>query len=313
MLKYTIRRLLVSIPTLLAVLTIIFLLVRVAPGDPAYAALGDYASEDAVERLRERLGLNEPLYVQYFQFLFGLLQGDLGHSLITQQPVSEQIMFVLPYTLQLTFAGILVGIALGVPLGVMTAVRRNTWVDYFGRVFSLTGLSFPIFFLAVLLIYFFSVQLRLFPALGAASFSEPVRNLHSLVLPAISLGVIMFAYVTRMTRSALLNVLNDDYIRTARAKGLTERHVLYRHALRSALIPIVSLVGIFTISLLGGSVLVEEVFARPGLGRYMIGAMKQKDYTALQSIMVIYAFIIILINLATDLIYGLVDPRIRYD
>jgi ABC-type dipeptide/oligopeptide/nickel transport system permease component len=312
MLRYSLRRILVSIPTLLAVLTIIFLVVRVAPGDPAYAALGDYASEDAVERLRERLGLDQPLYVQYFQFLFGLLQGDLGRSLITQQPVSEQIAVVLPYTLQLTFAGILLGIVMGVPLGVLTAIRRNTWVDYFGRVFSLTGLSFPIFFLAVLLIYLFSVQLGMFPALGAASFADPVANLHHLVLPAISLGVIMFAYVTRMTRSAILNVLNDDYIRTARAKGLSERKVLYGHALRSALVPIVSLVGIFTISLLGGSVLVEEVFARPGLGRYMIGAMKQNDYTALQSIMVVYAIIIVIINLITDLIYGLVDPRIRY-
>jgi ABC-type dipeptide/oligopeptide/nickel transport system permease component len=312
MLKYSLRRILVSIPTLLAVLTIIFLVVRVAPGDPAYAALGDYASEDAVERLRERLGLDQPLYVQYFQFLFGLLQGDLGRSLITQQPVADQIMVVLPYTLQLTFAGILIGIIMGVPLGVVTAVRRNTWVDYVGRVFSLAGLSFPIFFLAVLLIYVFSVQLGLFPALGAASFAEPLSNLHHLVLPAISLGVIMFAYVTRMTRSALLNVLSEDYIRTARSKGLLERKVLYGHALRSALVPIVSLVGIFTISLLGGSVLVEEVFARPGLGRYMIGAMKQNDYTALQSIMVIYAIIIVVINLITDLVYGLVDPRIRY-
>jgi ABC-type dipeptide/oligopeptide/nickel transport system permease component len=312
MLRYSLRRILVSIPTLLAVLTIIFLVVRVAPGDPAYAALGDYASEDAVERLRERLGLDQPLYVQYFQFLFGLLQGDLGRSLITQQPVSEQIAVVLPYTLQLTFAGILLGIVMGVPLGVLTAIRQNTWVDYLGRVVSLTGLSFPIFFLAVLLIYLFSVQLGIFPALGAASFADPLANLHHLVLPAISLGVIMFAYVTRMTRSAILNVMNDDYIRTARAKGLSERKVLYGHALRSALVPIVSLVGIFTISLLGGSVLVEEVFARPGLGRYMIGAMKQNDYTALQSIMVVYAIIIVIINLITDLIYGLVDPRIRY-
>lgn len=313
MLRYTIRRLLAAIPTLLAVLTIIFLIVRVAPGDPAHAALGDYASAEAVENLRERMGLNEPLYVQYFRFLGNLLQGDLGRSLISQQPISEQVGNVLPYTLQLTFAGILVGIGTGIPVGIWTAVRRNTWADYFGRVFSLAGLSFPIFFLAVLLIYFFSVQLGLFPALGAAEFSDPVANLHHLVLPAISLGVIMFAYVTRMTRSAMLNVLSDDYIRTARSKGLTERTVLYRHALRSALVPIVSLVGIFTISLLGGSVLVEEVFARPGLGRYMIGAMKQQDYTALQSIMVIYALIIIVVNLITDIIYGMVDPRIRYE
>ena len=313
MVRYSLRRLLLAIPTLLAVLTIIFLIVRVAPGDPATAALGDYASEEAVSALRRRMGLDRPLWVQYVTFLADLLRGDLGKSLITGQPVIDQIRHVFPYTIELTLAAIVVGLLLGIPVGIVTAVRRNTIVDYLGRVVSLAGLSVPAFYLGILLIYVFAVKARLFPALGAAEFSRPGAHLHALVLPALSLGLIEAAYVTRMTRSVVLSVLNEDYVRTARAKGLPERMVLFGHALRSAMIPLVSLIGLFAISLIGGSVLTEEVFARPGLGKLMIGAMKQKDYTMLQSIMVVYAFIIVLVNLLTDLLYGIVDPRVRYD
>ncbi len=306
------RRLLLAIPTLLAVFTIIFIIVRVAPGDPAVAALGDYASADAVEALRARMGLNEPLWKQYLTFLGDLTRGDLGRSLISQKPVSEQIGFVLPYTLELTTAAILVGLLLGIPTGVITAIRRNTATDYVGRMLSLLGLSFPSFYLGILFMFFFAVRLGLFPAVGSAPFSEPARNLHYLVLPALTLGLIETAYIARMTRSVVLTILTDDYIRTARAKGLEEWVVLVKHALRAALIPIVSLVGIFAISLIGSSVLVEEVFARPGLGKLMVGATKQKDYTTLQSIMVVYALIIVIINLVTDIIYTYVDPRVRY-
>ena len=306
------RRLLLAIPTLLAVFTIIFIIVRVAPGDPAVAALGDYASAEAVEALRARMGLNEPLWKQYLTFLGDLTRGDLGRSLISQKPVSEQIGFVLPYTLELTTASILVGLLLGIPTGVITAIRRNTATDYVGRILSLLGLSFPSFYLGILFMFFFAVRLGLFPAVGSAPFSEPARNLHYLVLPALTLGLIETAYIARMTRSVVLTILSDDYIRTARAKGLEEWVVLVRHALRAALIPIVSLVGIFAISLIGSSVLVEEVFARPGLGKLMVGATKQKDYTTLQSIMVVYALIIVIINLVTDIIYTYVDPRVRY-
>lgn len=312
MLRHIGRRLLLAIPTLLAVFTIIFVIVRVAPGDPAVAALGDYASAEAVAALREQMGLNAPLWQQYLTFLGDLLHGDLGDSLITQKPVSEQIAFVLPYTLELTAASILVGLVLGIPTGVITAIRRNTAIDYFGRVFSLLGLSFPAFYLGILLMFFFAVKFGLFPAVGSAPFSEPGRNLHYLVLPALTLGLIETAYIARMTRSVVLTILSDDYIRTARAKGLQEWVVLLRHALRAALIPIVSLVGIFAISLIGSSVLVEEVFARPGLGKLMVGATKQKDYTTLQSIMVVYALIIVIINLVVDIIYTYVDPRVRY-
>ncbi len=306
------RRLLLAIPTLLAVFTIIFIIVRVAPGDPAVAALGDYASADAVAALREKMGLNAPLWQQYLTFLGDLTRGDLGDSLITGKPVIEQIAFVLPYTLELTAAAILVGLVLGIPTGVITAVRRNSPIDYIGRALSLLGLSFPAFYLGILLMFFFAVRLGLFPAVGSAPFSEPGRNLQFLVLPALTLGLIETAYIARMTRSVMLTILSDDYIRTARAKGLQEWIVLVKHALRAALIPIVSLVGIFAISLIGSSVLVEEVFARPGLGKLMVGATKQKDYTTLQSIMVVYALIIVVINLVVDIIYTYVDPRVRY-
>ena len=312
MIRHIVRRLLLAIPTLLAVFTVIFVIVRVAPGDPATAALGDYASAEAVAALRERMGLNEPLWRQYLTFLGDLARGDLGRSLITQKPVIEQIEFVLPYTLQLTLAAILIGLLLGVPTGAITAIRRNSATDYVGRILSLVGLSLPAFYLGILLMFFFAVKLDLFPAVGSATFSQPLTNLHYLVLPALTLGLIETAYIARMTRSVMIGVLTDDYVRTARAKGLEEWIVLVRHALRAALIPIVSLVGIFAISLIGSSVLVEEVFARPGLGKLMVGATKQKDYTTLQSIMVVYALIIVVINLVTDIIYTVVDPRVRY-
>lgn len=313
MLVYTLRRLVLSVPTLLAVLTLVFVIVRVLPGDPAQAALGDYASQEAVEALRTRMGLDAPLIVQYGRFLAGLLRGDLGRSLITGTPVAEQIWFVLPYTLQLTLASIVVGIVLGVPLGIVTALRRNGVVDYLGRVFSLAGLSVPAFYLGILLMLAFAVELNWFPVVGAGDPSQPGSLLYHLVLPALSLGLIMTAYVTRMTRSAMLNILNEDYVRTARAKGLHERVVMARHALRSALIPIVSIVGIFAVSLIGSSVMTEIVFSRPGLGKLMVGAMKQRDYTMLQSIMVVYALMIVVINLVVDIVYGLVDPRVRLE
>jgi ABC-type dipeptide/oligopeptide/nickel transport system permease component len=313
MFGHILRRLLLAIPTLLAVFTIIFLIVRVAPGDPATAALGDAASPEAVNALRERMGLNEPLWKQYLVFLGDLAQGDLGQSLISQRSAISQISFVLPYTLELTFVAILIGLALGVPIGTITAVRRNQPTDYVGRILSLIGLSLPAFYLAILMMFLLSVRLKLLPAVGDPGFDDPVRNLKYLIMPAFTLGLIETAYIARMTRSVMIGILSDDYVRTARAKGLAEWNVLMRHALRAGLVPIVSLVGIFAISLIGSSVLVEEVFARPGLGKLMVGATKQKDYTLLQSIMVIYALIIVGINLLTDIIYTVVDPRVRYN
>ncbi len=308
--KYLVTRLVLTIPTFLAVLTLVFFVVRVIPGDPATAALGDYASKEAVEAMRERMGLNAPLYIQYFRFLADLLQGNLGTSLITGQPIREQVLAVLPYTLQLTLSSVLVGAALGVPIGVYTAVRRNTWFDYLGRVLSLAGLSVPAFYLGILIMLLFALQLDLFPAVGGGDLNDLGDNLSHLALPALTLGLIMTTSVTRLTRSAMLNVLQEDYVRTARAKGLEERVTIMRHALRAALVPIVSIIGIWAANLIADSVLTETVFARPGLGKMLVAAILQRDYTALQSVMVIYTGFIVVINLITDLIYSVVDPRI---
>jgi ABC-type dipeptide/oligopeptide/nickel transport system permease component len=312
MFRLILKRLLLAIPTLIAVVTIIFLIVRVIPGDPATAVLGDRASEEAVEQLRQQMGLNDPIWKQYLDYMTGLARGDLGDALITRKPAWEQISFVLPYTLELTFAAVLIALLVGIPGGIITAVRRNTWVDYLGRVLSLAGLSAPAFYVGLLLMFFFSAKAGWFPAVGAGTFSEPGKNLHSLVLPAITLGLVETAYVTRMTRSVMLDVLSNDYVRTARAKGLAQRVVLMRHALRPALVPIIALTGIFTIGLIGSSVLTETVFARPGLGKLMVGATKQRDYNLLQAIMVVYALIIVAINIVVDIIYTWADPRVRY-
>lgn len=311
--SYLVRRVLLAIPILFAVLTLVFLLVRVAPGDPAVAALGDYASKEAVEALREKMGLNAPLYVQYFQFLAGLFRGDLGRSLINSRPVASQIASVFPYTLELTTSGIIFGSLLGIPLGILTALRRNRLVDYIGRVFSLVGLSVPSFYLGILLLLLFSLKFNLFPVVGGGDLSNLGETLYYLFLPALTLALIMMSYVTRMARSSILNILNEDYVRTARAKGLREWLVIYKHVLRNALLPLVSIVGMFSIVLIGSSVMTEVVFSRPGLGKMMVGAMKQRDYIMLQSIMVIFSSLVVFINLITDLAYGFTDPRIRYD
>ena len=311
MLRFILKRLLLGIPTLFAVLTIIFLLMRVVPGDPAYAVLGDYATDDAVNALREQMGLNESIGQQYLTYMSGILHGDLGDSLVTRQPAWNQIRTVLPYSLELTAAAMVIALALGIPAGVLSAVRQNTWIDYWVRVLSLIGLSAPAFYIGLLLMYLLSAKAGWFPAISTAGFDNPRANLHALVLPAFTLGLVETAYVTRMTRSVMLNVLSDDYVRTARAKGLPNRTVLMRHALRPGLVPIVALVGIFTIGLIGGSVLTEEVFARPGLGKLMVGATTRRDYTLLQAIMVVYALIIVIVNIIVDIIYTWTDPRAR--
>jgi len=312
MLRYIVTRIALSVPILLAVFTLVFIVVRIIPGDPAEAALGDYASKQAVEALRERMGLNDPLIVQYFRFLGDLLRGDLGISMISGKPISEQVAHVLPYTLQLTLASILIGTLFGIPLGMFTATKRNTFIDYLGRIISLAGLSVPAFYFGILLILFFAIKIDLFPAVGGGDMKKPVEILKHLALPALTLGLIMTTSVTRLTRSAMLNVLSEDYVRTARAKGLRERAVIIKHALRSAMVPIVSITGLWTASLIGDSVMTEVVFSRPGLGKMLVGAIMQRDYAALQSIMVIYAAFVVFINLITDLIYGLVDPRISH-
>lgn len=312
MLAYFIRRILISIPTLFIVFTITFVLVRIAPGDPAEVRLGDYASKQSVEALRHNMGLDKPMLSQYVDALTGLVRLDFGRSMLNGRPISADLMRVLPYTLELSLAGILFGILFGIPIGVYSALKRNTFSDYIGRTFSLLGLSIPGFYLGILLMLVLSIKLPIFPVVGGGDFYDLGDNLYHLFLPGLTLGLIMTAYVTRMARSAVLNALNEDYVRTARAKGLTERKVIYKHLLRNALLSVTALLGVYAIVLTGGSVMVEIVFSRPGLGKMMIGALKQRDYTTLQSVMTTFAFIVILINLVTDLLYGLVDPRVRY-
>lgn len=311
MFRQILRRLLLAIPTLFAVVTIIFLVVRVVPGDPARAVLGDYASEETIQAYREQMGLNDSLLVQYKNYMLGLLQGDLGDSLVTRQPAWDQIKGILPHTLELTLAAVIIALAIGIPMGVLSAMRQNSTFDYVARVVSLAGLSAPAFYIGLLLMYIFGAKLGWFPAIGAGDFSDPLDNLHRLVLPALTLGMVETAYVMRMTRSVMLNVLNDDYIRTARAKGLVESRVMRQHAFRAAMVPIVSLVGIFVIGLIGGSVLTEQVFGREGLGRRLVGATQQFDYNMVQAIMVVYALIIVIVNIIVDIVYTYVDPRVR--
>ena len=311
MLGYILKRLLLAIPTLLAVLTIVFVLARVLPGDPAQTILGDQASQEALENMRRRLGVDKPIGAQYVDFLLNAVRGHWGNSLVTGKPVIEEVRNVLPYTIDLTVTSILLGALIGVPLGVWSALRRNSWVDYAARIGSLLGLSFPAFVSAILLLLAFAIELRWFPVISAGRLDDPVERLRSLALPAVNLGIIMAAYVTRVTRSSMLEVLGEDYIRTARAKGVPTRAVIWRHAFRNGLIPVVTVVGLYLGILIGNSVLTEIVFNRPGLGKLIVSALNQRDYTMLQGMMVVYAFVIVLVNLLTDLTYGFIDPRVK--
>ena len=312
MTRYLVSRLLLAVPIFLGVVTIVFVVVRILPGDPAQVALGDYASRDAVAALRQRLGLDRPIPFQYGSYLAGLVRGDLGTSLITGAPVRDEIAHNLPYTLQLTVLAMIVGALIGVPVGVVNALTRNRLPDSIGRVLSLLGLSVPAYYLGILLILLFAIELRALPAVGAGDLTDLADSVRHLILPAGTLGLVMAAAVARFTRSTVLNTLGEDFVRTARAKGLPAPAIMARHTLRAALIPIVSLAGLWSIALIGDSVTTEIVFARPGLGSMMVGTMLQRDYTSLQSVMVVYTAFVVLINLATDVAYGFIDPRIRY-
>ncbi len=312
MLQYIIKRLLFAIPILLAVVTIVFFVVRAAPGDPAQVILGDSASQESLTALRAELGLDRPMIVQYANFLFSIVRGNLGYSLIRNQSINSIVAEVLPFTIELTVAGVLVGVIIGIPLGVLSAVFRNSTADYVTRVGSLLGLSFPAFYSGILLLLAFAVYLHWFPVIsdpgGTGSFGE---RMYMLVLPAMNLGLLMMVYVTRSSRSSLLETLGEDYIRTAKAKGLPGYIILYKHALKNALIPVITIVGLYLGVLVGNSVLTEIVFNRPGLGKLILSALDERDYNLLQGLMVIYALVIVLVNLITDLTYGMVDPRIR--
>jgi glutathione transport system permease protein len=310
MTAFVIRRAILAVITLFAVLTLVFVIVRILPGDPAQLILGDQASRDAIEALHVKLGLDQPIPVQYGRFLGDALRGDWGVSMVTGQPVLAEVLNVLPWTIDLTLASLALGVLLGVPLGVWAAVRRNRMVDYLVRVVSLAGLSFPAFVSAIILLFLFAIELRWFPVISARKGSLQAWT-QSITLPAISLGLNSAAYITRVTRSAMLEVLSEDYVRTALAKGAPQRIVIWRHALRNALIPIITVTGLYTSTLIGNSVLTEIVFSRPGLGKLIVGALNQRDYTMLEGMMVIYTLAVVVVNVLTDLAYGLVDPRVK--
>ncbi len=311
MIFYILRRLLAAVPTLVAVLTLVFLLVRVVPGDPAIAILGDRATPDAVAALRTKLGLDRSLAAQYFDFVGASLTGDFGRSMVTGRPIVTDVAAVLPHTIDLTLAAMLVGIVIGVPAGVAAARHRNGWIDVAARMLSLVGLSFPVFVSGIFALLAFALHWRIFPVIGNANLMDPGDRLLKLVLPATTLGLVMAAYITRVTRSSMLGVLAEDYMRTARAKGVRGRTIVWRHGLRNAAMPIVTVVGLYVGILIGNSVLTEIVFNRPGLGKIIVGALNQRDYTMLQGLMVIYCFLIVVVNLITDLTYGFIDPRVK--
>ena len=261
--------------------------------------------------MRTRLGLDKPLIVQYGAYLAEIATGSLGRSLTTNRPILADVLAVLPYTIELTLAALAIGIVVGVPLGVMAAVKRNGIADWLARIVSLIGLSFPAFVSGVLLLILFAIQFRWFPVISTPKSGDLVDRLRALALPAINLGVIMIAYVTRVTRSGMLTALGEDYVRTARAKGVPARVVVWRHALRNVLIPVITIIGLNLGVLIGNSVLTEIVFSRPGLGKIIVNALNTRDYATLQGMMVVFAFAIVIANVLTDLAYGFADPRVK--
>jgi peptide/nickel transport system permease protein/glutathione transport system permease protein len=311
MIGFVLRRLLAAVPTLIAVLTLVFVIVRIVPGDPALVILGDQATPEAAAALRTRLGLDRSLWAQYLSFIGNALMGDFGTSMVTGRSIMAEVAAVLPHTIDLTLAAMVFGVAVGVPVGIWAALHRNGVIDVAARVLSLLGLSFPVFVSGIFLLLAFALHWRIFPVIGSANLEDYGDRLHKLILPAITLGLVMAAYITRVTRSAMLQSLGEDYIRTARAKGVPWRRVVWVHGLRNASIPIVTVVGLYVGILLGNSVLTEIVFNRPGLGKIIVGALNQRDYTMLQGLMVIYCFLIVVVNLVTDLLYGVLDPRVK--
>lgn len=311
MVRFFLSRIVYAVPTLLAMLTAIFVLARLVPGDAATVILGDHASGEALNAMREKLGLNRTIAEQYIDFVWGAFTGDFGRSLISGRTVLAEVIVVLPYTIELTVAAILFGVVFGLPAGIGAAVMRNRLPDYISRILSLAGISFPSFVLGILLLLAFAVQLRWLPVLNTTTTGSLGERLWNLILPTINLGLIMVAYVIRVTRASMLNVLQEDYIRTGRAKGAAPVRLIMRHALPNALIPVVTVIGLYFGTLIGNSVLTEIVFNRPGLGKLILGALNARDYTLLQGLMVIFAMCVIFVNTATDLVYGLVDPRVR--
>ncbi|WP_333659801.1 nickel ABC transporter permease [Meiothermus cerbereus] len=306
MTTYIARRLLTVIPTLLGVLLAVFLMVRLAPGDPAQLLAGEFATPETLADIRQRFGLDQPWHVQLGLYAANVVRGDLGQSVRTRKPVTYELRQYFPNTLRLTLGAMLVALLIGIPAGIIAATRPGTIFDLLAMLGALIGVSMPVFWFGLMAILIFSVQLGWFPVAGTGT-------LWHLVLPAITLGTGTAAILARMTRSAMLEVLSQDYIRTARAKGLAGRVVVFKHALRNALIPVVTITGLQFGGLLEGAVITETVFAWPGIGQLLVGSILARDYPVVQGAVLLIAMVFILINLIVDLLYGAIDPRIRYD
>ncbi|MDT4808926.1 glutathione ABC transporter permease GsiC [Achromobacter agilis] len=305
MLTYIVKRLLGMIPTLLLVAVVVFLFVHMLPGDPARLAAGQEADQATVELVRKELGLDLPLPQQFVRYFSHMLQGDLGTSLRTKRPVSTEIADRFMPTLWLTVASMVWSVVFGMVIGIVSAVWRNRWPDRLGMTLAVSGISFPAFALGMMLMQVFSVNLGWLPTVGASSWKH-------YILPSITLGAAVAAVMARFTRASFVEVIQEDFVRTARAKGLTERRVVIKHALRNALIPVVTMMGLQFGFLLGGSIVVETVFNWPGLGRLLVDAVTQRDYPVIQGLVLLFSLEFILINLIVDVLYGVINPSIRY-
>ncbi len=313
MLAYTLRRILLAVPVMLLVATGVFLMLRLTPGDPAGIILGPDATEERRIELRRQLGLEDPLPIQYVRWLGRIAQGDLGQSLFLNKPVTAAIFERAAPTLTLTIMALLVSLIIGLPIGVVAAQRRGSWLDLGTMALAMGGIAMPTFWLGLNLIFFFAVKLRWLPVAGYEPLSAGLwQSLRYMILPAITLGVAQGALLARMTRSMMLETLNQDYVRTARAKGLAERSVIVRHALRNAFIPLLTVIGLSFAALIGGAVVTEQIFTLPGVGRLLIQAIGRRDFPLVQGTVLIIAGLYVLINLLIDLLYAVVDPRIRH-
>ena len=305
MTTFILRRVLLAIPTLLGVLVVAFLLLYVAPGDPVMAMVGERADEETIARLRRELRLDDPLYKQFGHYVGGIARGDLGRSYITNRPIQRDIRERFPKTLQLAGAAMLLAASIGITLGILSAWRPGGVIDRIGLGVAYLGVSFPVFWVGLLLILLFAVTLQWLPPSGAG-------GLKYLILPALALGMRSIAFLARMTRSAMLDALGSDFVRTARAKGLGERGVIARHALRNAAIPIITVLGLDFGSYLTGSILTETIFSWPGLGRYVVNAIARRDLPAIQGSVLFLSAVFVTVNLLTDLAYAKADPRVSY-
>jgi len=306
MLNYLIKRLFSTIPVLIGISLLLFFMLRLLPGDPAQVLAGQMASPEEIENIRHQLGLDRPIYEQYAHYLSRLVRFDLGRSARTQNPVTQEIWARLPNTLLLAVVAITLACLFGIPAGIISAVRPYSWIDYLVTTSALFGMSMPVFWLGLMLVVLFSVILKWLPAGGTGSWQH-------VILPSFTLAAFVVAFIARMTRSTMLETLSQDFTTTARSKGLQERVVVIKHALKNAMIPIITVVGLQFGLLLGGAVLTETVFAWPGLGRLIVDSILARDYPVIQGTILIFGLLYIMVNLVVDLIYALVDPRIRYD